>query len=185
MKQAVYGLLLYGFLVLPPVAALLESIMIVHMHMQMPLLVLSGIFMARFFQIHFPRFFEKWNKNGVPGVLLFMVIWSYWMIPRMMDETLSVQAVEVFKFISLPFLAGVSLRDSWSKLGSSAQSMVFVFLTVVFLFMAWIYIGADKQICNNYLEVEQKTLGWGSLAFALIMIIYFLQLFYIDQSEYK
>jgi hypothetical protein len=51
MTQFIYGLLLYIFLMLPPVANLVESIMITHMHMQMPMLVISGMLMARFFQM--------------------------------------------------------------------------------------------------------------------------------------
>ncbi|MFC7062537.1 hypothetical protein [Halobacillus seohaensis] len=185
MKQSVYGLVLYIFLILPPVASLLESIMIVHMHMQMPLLVISGFLMTRFFQIRFPEFFKKWNGNGVPGLLLFAIIWSYWMIPRVMDETLTVQAVEVFKFISLPFLAGVPLRDSWSKLSSIGKNIVYVFITLVFIMMTWLYIGADEQLCNNYLMVEQKTVGFGSLALSICMVIYLFQLYYVDQSEFE
>ena len=50
MKQSFYGLLLFIFLVLPPVANLMESIMIIHMHMQMPMLVFAGFLMARFFK---------------------------------------------------------------------------------------------------------------------------------------
>lgn len=185
MKQVFYGLLLYVFLILPPVASLLESIMIVHMHMQMPLLVASGLLMARFFQIRFPRFFEKWNRNGIPGILLFIVIWSYWMIPRAMDEALMVQMVEVFKFISLPFFAGIPLRDSWLKLGRMSKNVTYIFFIIMFFLMALLYIGADSQICNNYLEIEQKTLGWGSLAMATFLLIYVLQLFFIDQSEFE
>ena len=59
------------------------------MHMQMPILVIAGFFMARFFQIRFPGFFEKWNRNGVPGIRLFSIIMVYWMIPRTMDEALT------------------------------------------------------------------------------------------------
>ncbi|WP_156291643.1 hypothetical protein [Oceanobacillus salinisoli] len=36
-----------------------------------------------------------------------MIIISFWMIPRMMDEALPVPAVEIFKFFSLRFLTGV------------------------------------------------------------------------------
>ncbi|MFB4167126.1 hypothetical protein ACE1TG_04055 [Virgibacillus sp. JSM 102003] len=185
MKQAIYGLLLFVFLILPPVANLLESIMIIHMHMQMPLLLASGFLMARFFQIKFPGFFEKWNRNGVPGILLFIIIWSYWMIPRSMDEAITVQMVEIFKFISLPFLAGVSLRDSWMKLGKVGRNLIYIFFVIMFGLMALLYIGADSQICNNYLEVEQKTLGWGSLAMAAFLLIYVLQLLFIDQSGFE
>ncbi len=38
------------------------------------LLVIAGFLMARFFQIRFPGFFEKWNHNGVPGITLFIII---------------------------------------------------------------------------------------------------------------
>src|SRR5690625_5170523 len=128
MKQAIYGLILYVCLILPPVATLMESIMAIHMHMQMPLLVVSGILMARFFQVRFPDFFEKWNRNGIPGILLFVFIWTYWLIPRAMDEALTMQMVEIFKFISLPFLAGIPLRDRWGKLGKMGKYIMFIYL---------------------------------------------------------
>ncbi|MEN1970362.1 hypothetical protein WMZ97_20095 [Lentibacillus sp. N15] len=185
MKQSAYGLLLFVFLILPPVSHLLESIMIVHMHMQMPMLVISGFLMARFFQLQLPSFFDKWNPNGVPGLLLFIIIWSYWMLPRAMDEAITLYGVEIFKFISLPFLAGVALRDSWKKLHTFGKGVLYVFIMLVFLIMAILYIGVDEQLCNNYLEVDQKTLGWGSAAMAACMIIYGIQLLFTDQSAYK
>src|SRR5699024_3098572 len=138
MKQAMYGLVLYAFLILPPVATLMESIMAIHMHMQMPLLVISGILMARFFQVRFPGFFEKWNRNGVLGILLFVFIWTYWLIPLAMDEALTMQVVEVFKFISLPFLAGIPLRDSWGKLGKMGKYIMFIYFIISFLALGWL-----------------------------------------------
>ena len=185
IKQAYYGLLLFIFLVLPPVANILESIMIIHMHMQMPLLVATGFLMAKFLLIKFPHFFQTWNSNGVPGIMLFIIIWGYWMLPRAMDEALTIQAVEIFKFISLPFIAGTALRDSWKKLSNIGKNFVYLFFIAMFLLMGWIYIFADDQICNNYLIVEQKTLGWGSLALAVCFIIYLLQTIFVDQSEYQ
>ncbi|GGK07260.1 hypothetical protein GCM10007063_32200 [Lentibacillus kapialis] len=185
MKQAFYGLLLFIFLALPPVADVMESIMIIHMHMQMTLLLISGFLMGRFFQLQFPNFFRKWNTNGIPGILLFMIIWSFWMIPRLMDEALAIQTIEIFKFISLPFLAGVALRDSWAKIGTVGQKLVFTFFIIMFAIMAWIYIGADSQLCNNYLLVEQQTVGWGSLFFGAFLLFYVLQLLFLDHSQYE
>ncbi|MDL4839600.1 hypothetical protein [Aquibacillus rhizosphaerae] len=185
MKQAMYGLILFIFLILPPVATFLESIMIIHMHMQMPLLVFSGFLIARFFQIRFPQFFKNWNDNGIPGMLLFLIIWLYWMIPKAMDDALTLQFVEIFKFFSLTFLAGVPLRDSWGKLGSKAKSIVYVFFTLKFIIMGYLYIGIESQICNNYLIIEQRTLGWGSLAFAACFILYGFYWVFTDQSEFK
>jgi hypothetical protein len=185
MKQAIYGLLLYVFLILPPVANVLESIMVIHMHMQMPLFVTSGFLMAPFFQIQFPLFFAKWNNNCVPGIILVVMIWIYWMIPRAMDEALTVQSVEIFKFISLPFLVGLPLRDSWKKLSSTGKGIIYVIFIIIFLIISWLYIDSESQLCNNYLLVEQKALGWSSLAIAVCMIIYLVQLIFVDQSEFK
>ncbi|QBP42602.1 hypothetical protein [Paenisporosarcina antarctica] len=185
MKSTVYGLILYIVLILPPVANLLESIMVLHMHMQMPLLMLAGFLMAPFFQRRFPRFLKMWNRNGIPGILLFMIIWSYWMIPRAMDDALTIQAVQVFKFISLPFLAGLPLGDSWKKLTSSWKNVIFIFITVMLYLVGSLYLIADDQLCNNYLIVEQKMLGWSSLAMGVCTTIYLLQLYFVDLTEYE
>ncbi|MCR2823499.1 hypothetical protein [Lederbergia panacisoli] len=185
MKQSIYGLVLFIFLVIPPVASLMESVMIIHMHMQMPMLIIAGFLMAKFFQIRFPRFFEKWNQNGVPGILLFTIIWVYWMIPRTMDEALTIQAIEIFKFISLPFLAGIPLRDSWKKISSKWKNVIFISFTIMFIGMGWLYIFAPVQLCNNYLLIQQITLGWGFMTMAICMVIYLFYITFTDSSKYE
>ncbi|HEX7058125.1 MAG TPA: hypothetical protein VF260_13135 [Bacilli bacterium] len=185
MKQALYGFLLFVFLALPPVANLLESLMIFHMHMQMPLFIVCGFLIGRFFQLKFPRFFAKWNTNGVPGILLFTIITGYWMlIPRLMDEAIASPAVEWFKFLSLTLLAGVPLRDSWRKLGSVGKNVVYGVFIFIFLAVAGIYLGAKNQLCNNYQFYEQKELGFGTLFVAVCMIIFLIYLLFTDQSEF-
>lgn len=185
MNQSFYGLLLFIFLIAPPVAHLMESVMVIHMHMQMPMLIISGFLMARFFQMKFPNFFSKWNNNGVPGILLFSIILIYWMLPRTMDEALTKQTIEILKFFSLPFLAGVCLRDSWKKLGEKGKYTIFISFALVFISMGWLYIQAPDQLCNNYLLIEQITLGWGFLTMAICIIIYLLYNFFIDSSQYE
>ncbi|MCH1624104.1 hypothetical protein [Fredinandcohnia quinoae] len=185
MKQSLYGLILLIILALPPVANFLESIMIIHMHMQMPLLVFSGFLMARFFQLRFPSFFEKWNGTGVPGILLFIMIMIYWTIPKTMDETLNVTSMEVFKFFSLPFLAGIPLRDSWKKLTSKGKNLVFLFFTIKYFAMGLIYVNVPVQLCNNYLRIDQITLGWGFLTTAICIVIYLVYVNFTDKSKYE
>jgi hypothetical protein len=185
MRQSIYGLLLLVILSLPPVADLFESIMIIHMHMQMPLLVFSGFLMARYFQIRFPGFFETWNHNGLPGIILFVIISVYWMIPRTMDEALTLQSMEIFKFFSLSLLAGVPLRDSWKKLGSARKNVVFIVFALMFLGMGLLYIYSPVQLCNNYLIIEQITLGWGFLTMAICIAIYLLYVTFTDPSQYE
>lgn len=185
MKQAIYGLILYIFLMIPPVVELSESIMSIHMHMQMPLLGIAGMLIYPYLKETFPLFFEKWNHNGIPGILLFMIIVIYWSFPRTMDEALSITHIEMFKFISWPFLAGVPLRDSWGKLSQLAKDIFFVVIGTIYTGMGFLYIFAEDQLCNNYLIVEQRALGWGFLFIALSIFLYFAQDKLIDHSKYE
>ncbi len=185
MTSFIYGLLLYIFLMIPPVANLVESIMITHMHMQMPFLVIAGFLMGKPFQQRFPLFFEKWNSNGIPGITLFLIIIIYWTIPRTMDEALTVQSVEVFKFISLPFLAGIPLRVSWIKLSSFGRNVVIVIFMIKYFGMGALYIWWPSQLCNNYLLIDQLTLGWGFITTALCLLFYLIYVFMIDPSDYE
>lgn len=185
MNQSLFGLLLYIFLVVPPVANFMESNMVIHMHMQMTALVIAGFFMARFLQTRFPGFFDKWNRNGAPGIMLFVIIMVYWMLPRSMDEALTSQTVEAFKFISLPFLAGIGLRDSWKKLMPIGKNSIIIGFTIVFLGLGWLYIWSPVQLCNNYLVMEQIALGWAFLTTAICMVIYLAYNFFIDPSAYE
>lgn len=185
MNQPVFGLLLFIFLIIPPVANLMESVMIIHMHMQMPMLVIAGFFMGKFVLGRFPRFFEKWNQNGVPGIILFVIILVYWMLPRTMDEALSMYSVELFKFISLPFLAGIPLRDSWKKLSSAWKNALIISFTVLFAGMGLLYIISPVQLCNNYLLIDQIILGWGFITTGLGLGIYLLYDAIVDRSQYE
>ncbi|SEM70946.1 hypothetical protein SAMN05192533_10544 [Mesobacillus persicus] len=185
MSQFISGLVLLIVLMIPPVARLMESVMIIHMHMQMPLLVIAGYFMARLFMDRFPSFFEKYNQNGLPGILLFTIIMVYWMLPRTMDEALTVQTVEAFKFISLPFLAGVPLRDSWKKLSKVGRNNLITLFTVMFLGFGWLYIQSNSQLCNNYLVIDQIILGWGFITMAISMVIYLVYSLIVDPSKYE
>lgn len=185
MNQPMLGMLLFIGLILPPVINFMESIMIIHMHMQMPMLVIVGFLIAPSFQKRFPSFFEKWNVNGVPGILLFSIIMLYWTLPRTMDEALTVNVIEIFKFISLPILAGLPLRDSWKKLSSTWKNAIIVFFTIIFIGMGWLYIKSQDQLCNNYLVVDQIILGWGFLTMAICMVVYLAYAYFIDPSQYE
>lgn len=184
MKPFIYGLILFVFLALPPVVNLAESIMTIHMHMQMPLLAVAGMLMTPFIKQMFPRFFATWNKDGIPGILLVLIVIGYWLIPRAMDDALMSLPVEVFKFISWTFFVGVPLMDSWPKLSKTWKNIVFIGLGIVYLIMAAIYIFAPEQLCNNYLIVEQRTLGWAFLFVGFCLLLYFIQSLFYDESIY-
>lgn len=183
MRKFLYGLVLYIILLLPPVVSFLESYMITHMLVQLPLLIIVGLLMGDYVIEKCHAFFTKWNGNGVPGILLVYFITMYWMIPRAMDDAILLPFVEAFKFISLPFLVGIVLRDSWPKLSGLLKGFTVFNYIPMFGMMAWLYIDSPIQICNNYLESEQKMLGWGFFLILIFMLIYIIQFVFIDHSE--
>ncbi|HLR23099.1 MAG TPA: hypothetical protein VK100_05175 [Pseudogracilibacillus sp.] len=184
MKQAVYGSILLIFLMLPPVTHLAESIMSIHMHMQMPLIAIGGMLLTPFLQKKFPSFFEKYNENGIPGIILFFIIMLYWIIPKAMDDVLSSGYAEAFKFISWALL-GIALRDSWSKISRGWEYIVFIGVAIMYMTMAGLYIFSPDQLCNNYLIVEQRTLGWSYFFIALCLLLYFIQDLFADKDAYQ
>ena len=119
----------------------------------------------------------------MPGLLLFFIILSFWMIPRAMDDAITSLPVEIFKFISFPFLAGVPLRDSWRKVTPFIKKVLYVALTILSGSMAWVYIAAPTQLCNNYLVSEQKALGWIFFFMALCIFIYYIQTLFLEDYE--
>lgn len=182
MRQTIYGTVLFIILIIPPVISLLESVMFFHMLVQFPLLIVVGYLWGRSVLEKFGQVFRKWNTTGVAGILLVVIITTYWMIPRAMDESLTIWYIELFKFISLP-LVGVLLCDSLKKITTIVK--VFLFLNYISMFglMAWLYIDSPIQVCNNYLEVEQQILGWGFLVITVGMVLYMIQISFTDQSD--
>lgn len=183
-KQLISGIVIFGLLILPPIRVFLESIMIAHMLIQMPLLIVAGALLDGVIIERYDHLFSKWDTDGVASILIVLFVTLYWMLPRTMDEALSLWFIELFKFISLP-IVGIALRYSWIKLRTVGKSFIFLNYISMFAMMSWIYIDAPMRVCNNYLEDEQKILGWGFLVITLFMLIYLLQLVFLDRSQTK
>jgi hypothetical protein len=181
-KYAYIGAILYCILLIPPVRIYLESIMVVHMLVQLTLLIIAGWFLGKYLVNRFPKLFDMINSNGVPGIILVICITLYWMLPRAADEALTLLSVEIFKFISLP-IVGILLADSWEKIKTLGRSFVFLNYLSMFGMMGWLYLDAPIQICNNYLISEQKALGIGYLIVTAAMILYVLQYVFVDHSQ--
>lgn len=182
MKQLGLGFILFAILLVPPIKNYFESIMFLHMLIQLPLLIVVGWLVGKWGIHKYPHFFSVWNTNGVPGMILVVFITMYWMVPRALDEAITVGIVEVFKFISLP-IVGLCLRDSWDKIQTLGKSFIYLNYLSMFGLMAWLYIDSPIQICNNYLVTQQKALGWGFLVITVWMVLYMLQAVFTDHSE--
>ncbi len=176
MKLAI---LFFILLLAPGTRESLESIMVLHMFLQLPLLILVGVL------LHGNRdwrFLKKWNENGVAGMLLAVGVLIFWMLPRSLDDALTEIEIEVWKFVSLPLL-GFLWRNSWRKIGGIFKSFLYINLVSMFGLLAWLYLGTPVQICNNYLINEQQIVGAVYLSIVLVSILYLLYLVFIRGLE--
>lgn len=157
-------------LALPPVRNGLESTLIGHMVIQLPLLVFCGWLVGQALG-PIRKQEEACNRYGMTGLLLALFTLAFWLLPRSLDSALLEPAYEMAKFATLPLLAGVPLARSWSRLPVVLQWFLLANLVPMLLVMGWLYGQSPVRLCNNYLMDQQLLLArtlW-SLAGALAL----------------
>lgn len=158
----------------------LTALMSLHMLVQIPLLVLAGLFAEQaWHRFHAgavtavgrsaaPSARWSWNAHGLPGLLLVSLIGACWMIPKALDDALVDWRVAAFKYIGLPVCGWVlraSLRES--------NVVVKLFFLGNFCWMSAIvgieYMDEPIRLCNAYLQDDQDWSGRGLIALAIIL----------------
>lgn len=155
----IFGLLLYGVLCVPPVAAGLEGSMLGHMLVQIPLLALAGGLLARAAAGGRPAALAGFNAGGLPGLLVALFAAAVWMLPRMLDAALQSPPAEMAKFVTVPLLVGAPLALSWPLLASVARGFVWANLVSHAVVLGWLYSASPNRLCARYLLDQQATLG--------------------------
>jgi hypothetical protein len=164
MVIGAYGAVLaFVALALPWTRHMLERVMIGHMLVQIPLLAVTGVLMARALPPALTRRLAKWNAGGVSGILLALIASSWWMVPRALDSALASPAMEVTKFVTLPLLVGVPLALSWGALGGIGRGFVIANVLPMWAVVGWAYAAAPVRVCNYYLVDQQVVAGFGLL----------------------
>lgn len=170
MVIGAYGAILaFAALALPWSRHALERVMIGHMLVQIPLLVVIGVLMARALPPGVSARLAKWNAGGVSGILLALIASSWWMVPRALDSALASPAMEVAKFVTLPLLVGVPLALSWSALGGIGRGFVIANVLPMWAVVGWAYMAAPVRVCNYYLVDQQVIAGLGLLSLAVAL----------------
>jgi len=159
------------FLSLPIWRILLESSLINHMLIQIPLLVFAGWIIGKGL---LPSLLQKWNERGIPGLLIALFAMLFWMIPRWLDAALSEPHWEVIKFITVPLLIGVPLSISWPRISSFARAVVWTNAISMLIVVGWLYVTAPLRVCNNYLVNQQEAFGYSTMALALVISAYWI-----------
>ena len=153
----------------------LTALMSLHMLVQIPLLVLAGLFAERAWRAgHPPRAGARprpawsYNEYGIPGLLLVSLVGAGWMIPKALDDALTDWRVAAFKYLGLlvcGWVLGASLRHS--------NVVIKLFFLGNFCWMSaivgMIYLDQPIRLCNAYLQDDQDWSGRGLIALAIVL----------------
>ncbi|HKI59825.1 MAG TPA: hypothetical protein VKA23_02215 [Mariprofundaceae bacterium] len=182
--QSALGVVLIGVLSLPHSRAALESSLIHHMLIQIPLLVLSGWLVGKGVVDRISvTSLKRWNERGVAGLIVALFGMLFWMIPRWLDASLSEPLWEVIKFVSIPLMIGLPLAISWPHLSSFARAVVWSNAISMLLFIGWLYVSAPVRVCNNYLVNQQEEFGYTAMVLSLLIAIYWVGRLFFGRWE--
>jgi hypothetical protein len=153
------GIAILSALAIPPFRTALEASMATHMLVQIPLAAAAGALLARSLPSRMIAFLERYNDQGIPGIVFALGISAYWMIPRALDAALASAAAETMKFLSLPLLVGLPLALSWPRLHPTAKGFVVANWIPMLAVVGWLYRESPMRLCNYYLLDQQAAAG--------------------------
>ena len=169
MIRARIAVLLFAVLVMPGARDALERVMVTHMLVQIPLLAAAGALGAAALPRGLRSRIAAWNRGGVSGALLAMIVSSWWMVPRALDWALAAPLMEAAKFVTLPLLVGAPLALSWSSLGTMGRGFVIANVLPMWAVVGWAYIAAPVRVCNYYLVDQQVITGVALIAVSVAL----------------
>jgi hypothetical protein len=159
--------LIYATVVIP----FLQQSLIAHVFIVIPGLVMFGYLIGTMI-LPEPNVIEKWNRTGIPLILLASLLFIFWMIPRFLDSSIQEPNFYLWKIFSLTFLCGLPL--SWSL--QKASYITFNFFRLEFIAtlfrMSWLFITAKDRLCINYLYTEQASVGKLFLILAILFSLW-------------
>ncbi|MCY3818663.1 MAG: hypothetical protein OXH52_04765 [Gammaproteobacteria bacterium] len=154
-----------------PFGTWLESRLVTHVLVEIPVLVAVGFVLGRCIEPRLRNALEPLNGGGIPGILLVTFALAFWMIPRWLDASLQAPEVAAAKCISLVILAGMPLAWSWDRLHPIARGLVKIEFLAMCFRLGWLYLISPDRLCNSYLIDDQVLLGQGLLVVGIALSI--------------
>ena len=153
----------------------LTALMSLHMLVQIPLLLLAGLWAEQAWHAGRRRPADAglppaWSDTeyGVPGLLQVSLVGAGWLIPKALDDALTDWRVAAFKYLGLP-VCGWLLRASLQR----ANVVIKLFFLGNFCWMSAIvgmtYLDQPIRLCNAYLQDDQDWAGRGLIALAIVL----------------
>lgn len=137
-----------------------------HILVQLPLLGLVG-------WLAFPAaagWSWRWAAGGFAPLLFALFGLAYWMLPRVIDASVSEPAMLLAKFVSLPAI-GAAVALGWRRAPPMLRGFVKAQTISMAGFMAFLFTHSPVRLCNNYLIADQWRLGESFLWLAIGLAI--------------
>jgi hypothetical protein len=178
---AIVGFIVILVLAMPGVRIVFEKHMVSHMLIQLPLLVLCGVWIAGYIleriafriELHF----------ALPLLLIALITSMFWMLPRFLDASLDDHNYFLLKFASLPLLIGIPLTLGWRNVGPIVKSFILTNLISMLIVLSWLYIEAPVRLCNYYLINDQQNVGKLLIYIIAGISLYYVSKLFIARSE--
>lgn len=146
---------------LPPLAAVLEARLPLHVLVQFPMIIAGGALIGA----HLAR--ERsapWT--AAPALLAAMLTLGFWMLPRWVDASLFDTKIALMKVVTLALLAGVPLGWGWVQAGLILRGFLIAHAAIMFAVTGWLLLVVPQRLCNAYLISDQRMLGSGLVILA-------------------
>ena len=168
-----------------PLRLALESDMALHMTVQIPVLIGLGLALTPLVRRIEPSWLENADWLGIPGIVAVVLVTSFWMIPRALDDALSDPLTDAAKFVILPLAAGLPLGLSWRRMPPLGRAFVWANFIPKLGAIGGLYLAAPIRLCAYYRLDQQTEAGWALIIVATTLgISWFSIVFFGLQSAH-
>lgn len=166
----------WALLFTPPLRAVLESSMMLHMLVQLPLLFLTGFALGWAWrnaplQSGVGRALGtvmRANRWGITGLIVAAFTMTLWMLPRLLDSARLDVSFDLVKFVTVSLLAGLAVSISWRATPAILRAVIHLEVIATLLRFGWGYLASEERLCLVYLVGDQQRTGSALLVLGAI-----------------
>jgi hypothetical protein len=146
----------------------LEASMLRHMLLQLPLLAAAGWLVAG--RLSALRVVARIDEHGLCGLAVLLFASAYWMVPRALEQSLTLAPAELAKCASL-LLCGALLPGALARANRIIQLFFLGNFCAMMAIAGMQYQNMPARLCNAYLLDDQTLAGMGLVIVALLIAV--------------
>lgn len=175
-QMAIMATISWFVLLTPPMRSWLESSMMLHMLVQLPLLFVIGFCWGWAWRQAPTKtatgralsVVTRANRWGATGLIVAAFTLTLWMLPRLLDSARLDFNFDLAKFLTVSALGGLAVSVSWHATPAIVRAVVHLEVIATFLRFGWGYLATEDRLCLVYLFGDQQRTGRALLVLAAI-----------------